>query len=333
MPSLERGETFASGMVRPKTTALFFDKLWVHPALIKGFKNDELEPYRVPAELCVTNPLYAAEYYDSWEKQRAYMASKWGEVAHTDVTEALRRLSLETWDLRSIFEIEAIQHFADMDTPVWKSLRDSLPKSPSGDGSDKDWTLYMSTNQRNKAIRLLVKIYEAKNITLTPIYLTQTEFHEGTSYESTGLEVCIDCIPAIVDSDLTWEQVFETRRDKEAVQKFNRLRRWFTTDLAKKSAVEIRAILEKKLDDYEYALRRHGIKTALAGATSVLSFVAGPAAVQLLTSSPLAAVAGGLVLASGAIAWIGQSLIERSDLNREEVAYIYDVKKLVAGTT
>jgi hypothetical protein len=70
MPPLERGETFATGMVRPKTTALFFDKLWVHPALIKGFSHDELEPYRVPAELCVTNPLHAAEYYDSWERQK-----------------------------------------------------------------------------------------------------------------------------------------------------------------------------------------------------------------------------------------------------------------------
>jgi hypothetical protein len=29
----------------------FFDKLWVHPALIKGFHPDELEPYRVPPEL------------------------------------------------------------------------------------------------------------------------------------------------------------------------------------------------------------------------------------------------------------------------------------------
>jgi hypothetical protein len=39
---------------------------------------------------------------------------------------------------------------------------------------------------------------------------------------------------------------------------------------------------------------------------------------------------GGVVLASGAVAWIANRLIERSDLKRDEVAYIYDVKKLVA---
>jgi hypothetical protein len=60
-----------------------------------------------------------------------------------------------------------------------------------------------------------------------------------------------------------------------------------------------------------------------------VSFIAGPAALELLTSSPLAAAAGGLVVASGAVAWIGKRLIERSELKRDEVAYIFDVKKLV----
>ncbi len=64
MPPLKRGETFATGMVKPKTTALFFDKLWVHPLLIQGFgqKNytfrNDLEPHHVPAELCVGLPRF-----------------------------------------------------------------------------------------------------------------------------------------------------------------------------------------------------------------------------------------------------------------------------------
>ena len=77
MPSLERNETLATGMVRPKTSALFFDKLWVHPALIKGFHDDELEPYRVPPQLCVTNPMGASDYYDSGERQKIYRVRLW----------------------------------------------------------------------------------------------------------------------------------------------------------------------------------------------------------------------------------------------------------------
>jgi hypothetical protein len=251
MPALMRGETFATGMVRPKTTALFFYKLWVHPALIKGFHSDELEPYRVPPELCVTNPMGAGEYYDSGERQRIFVVTKWAEVAHTDVTEALRRLSAETWDLRSIFEIEAMQHFEERKSPLWKRLRDHVPPPPSWDWGNGDWKLYMTTHQRNKAIAFIVQMYAARSIRLTPVYLTPSEYEEATTQQSTGLEISLDHIPVVLDSELTWEQVFELRRDKEATDKLNRLRRWFTIDLAKKSAEEISATLEKKLDDYQ----------------------------------------------------------------------------------
>jgi hypothetical protein len=200
MPRLARGETFATGMTRPKTTALFFDKLWVHPALIKGFHDDELEPYRVPPELCVTNPMGAAEYYDSGERQRIFVVNKWAEQAHTDVTEALRRLSVETWDLRSIFEVEAIHHFQEMETPQWKQLRERVPPPPSCDWQDDDWKLYMTTHQRNKAIAFIVQMYSARGINLIPVYLTPSEYEEVTIQESTGLDVCLDGIPLVADS-------------------------------------------------------------------------------------------------------------------------------------
>ena len=36
MTHLKTRERLATGMVRPRTTALFLDKLWVHPALMEG---------------------------------------------------------------------------------------------------------------------------------------------------------------------------------------------------------------------------------------------------------------------------------------------------------
>jgi hypothetical protein len=93
MATPDSTELFATGMVRPKTSALFFDKLWVHPALIAGFLEDELEPFRVPKEVCLTQPQGSAVYYDSWERQRIYMASKWRSPDLTDVTESLQLLA------------------------------------------------------------------------------------------------------------------------------------------------------------------------------------------------------------------------------------------------
>lgn len=127
MAEAKRIETFATGMVRPKTTALFFDRLWVHPALIRGFNpDDELEPYRVPAELCALKPMGIVDYYDSWLTQSAY--TPWWEVARTSITEALQLLGAESWDLNTIFQVEALQHFDEMNTPLMQQLLTRLPQ-------------------------------------------------------------------------------------------------------------------------------------------------------------------------------------------------------------
>lgn len=265
-------------MVRPKTTALFFEKLWVHPVLIKGFRSDALEIYRVPPEVCVTEPLGAADYYDSGATQRVVVATKWMQVAEYDVDEALRRLDAETWDLRAIFEIEAMEHFEGKKTRLWEQMSRALANAESLEWTD-DFEVYLTTHKRNKAIAFIVQIYAAKGIRLTPIYLSLAEYDEVAVHQNTGVEICLDCIPTVVESQLTWEQVLEVRKDRESIEKLARLRRWFTIDLARKGSDEIRATVEKKLDDYQYALKKHGVQTSLGGVTSMLSFVAGPAEV------------------------------------------------------
>ena len=337
MSPLESGESFATGMVRPKTTALFFDKLWVHPALIKGFIDNDLEPYRVPPEFCVLNPVGAGDYYDSWERQELFVKTQLEGVDSTErieVKEALRRLSEETWDVRSIFAVEAMEHFgvgpevvySELADPIWERMRERLPPPPPEDLQDDNWKLYLTTIQRNKAIAFIVQMYAKRGINLTPIFLTPSEFEEVIAPESAGLEVCIKSIRTVDESQLTWEQVFGVRNDKKSKQKLDRLRRWFTIDLAKKSEDEIKARLDQKIDDYEYALRKHGIETILGGVTSV--FATGSGALALLETSPLAAVFGGLALGSGVAVWIVKRLVDRSELKRNEVAYIYDVRKL-----
>jgi hypothetical protein len=61
---------------------------------------------------------------------------------------------------------------------------------------------------------------------------------------------------------------------------------------------------------------------------SIMSFVSGPTLLKLLTDSPLAMLSGGVAIGAGAIAWIAKKLIERTDLKRDPVAYIYEVRKL-----
>jgi hypothetical protein len=89
-------------------------------------------------------------------------------------------------------------------------------------------------------------------------------------------------------------------------------------------------ILRRYLDDYSWALRKHGIQTTVGGFTSFLAAAAAPTTLSLLAASPLAVTGGGIVLAAGAVAWLANKQIERTELHRSEIAYLHEVRKLVA---
>src|SRR5437763_12803955 len=112
MPPLRRGESFATGMVRPRTTALFFDKLWVHPALISDGSRD-LDRYglSVPSELCVNDPLGSRLYY-------------WGYAANAGVLGWFKKQP--NWANYLVADLKtADPYFELLDKSfVWDSLED-----------------------------------------------------------------------------------------------------------------------------------------------------------------------------------------------------------------
>ena len=80
--------SIATGMVRPRTTALFFDKLWVHPALMEGNLFGSMEAYAVPRDICIPNPLGADEYYLAYGYNAGVFCwDKTDQVPH-DLTES-----------------------------------------------------------------------------------------------------------------------------------------------------------------------------------------------------------------------------------------------------
>jgi len=68
----------------------------------------------------------------------------------------------------------------------------------------------------------------------------------------------------IVDEkQLTWEQVIEFRKDNENKQKYRRLLHWLDKDMVGKSRAFIQDDIAMKLEDYEWAIKKHGIKTVI----------------------------------------------------------------------
>jgi len=331
--NIKKSETFATGMVRPKTTSLFFDKLWVPDILSKRRLLYILPDFYVPGEIIVKNPLGVEDYIDAFCANAQFerfdpFYRREREIIKGEFELAQFLLEIEM-KLRNLYE-KKIPLNQKNDSSIRVKYRADHPLQ----SRDKINILLekATTINRNRVIKELVKAYKKDGIKLIPIYLTPTEYDDYVSIEEqqseSGMEICLDFIPDIVEDKLTWEQVLEFRQDKKAKTKLDRLRRWFNIDLLKKSEEEIKNILGQKLDDYQWALKKHGIQTLIGGSTSIMSFVSGPTLLKLLTDSPLAMASGGVAIGAGAIAWIAKKLIERTDLKRDPVAYIYEVRKL-----
>jgi hypothetical protein len=408
----DAGETFATGMVRPKTTALFFDRLWVHPALIEYRSVEDLSPYAVPAELIpgyVTRSsvgrssasLYAVSNVQQAIQARSIMISGHqfnagkdfgltqtqnsssdnqedaaknvnqqidknyvtammdnrgpidvgpGEISSKQTISPdekavlqymLRENNLSDSEREIISAmVEASEDIKDASEFSWTDQSANVEEAQYRDDHGAQPVKYKTTStgfrttvHRNRALRDIVKLYAREGIELTPVYHDPTEYDAlQPDFQQTqeGIEVSLDFVPVAMEDGLSWEQVLEFRRDTEAREKLGRMRRWFTLELQDKSEAEIRATLEEKLDDYSWALRKHGIQTTVGGFTSFLAAAAAPTTLSLLAASPLAVTGGGIVLAAGAVAWLANKQIERTELHRSEIAYLHEVRKLVA---
>jgi hypothetical protein len=320
---IKPGETFATGIVRLKTTALFFDKLWIPHKLIPGYVGRKYPRFCFPDEICVRNPRGVLEYF--------YASIK--NLSISDVEYYVKKSELKIpqflFDIMVVFlkGIENSPYLYKLDSKKSVQYRDD--HDPQTVDHIDYFTERVTTVNRNRVIKELVTEYKKEGIHLTPIYLTPTKYDEiKIVEEQEGVEICLDFIPDVVEEKLTWEQVLEFRKDKKTKMKLDRLRRWFKTDLLKKNEEEIKNILGQKLDDYQWALKKHGIQTVIGGSTSIMSFISGPTLLKLLTESPLAMVSGGVAIGAGAIAWIGKKVIEHTEIKRDPIAYIYEVRKL-----
>lgn len=289
---MSRNTTYATGMVNPKTTALFFDKLWVFPTLID---------VGIPKDVCMNVILRQQDFL------RAARANSPFTV--TPLMEARQQMPKQELDRIEVFD--EIRKW-NIINPFFFSSNQPVP-----------------VEHRNEAIYKISSFYrQKKGIDLVPLYFCSQDFEEVNKMETVGLQLCLDLIPMVDETKLDWLQVVEFRKDEEAREKLLRLRRWFTTDLIGKDKDEAQAIIEKKLDDYKWALKKHSIQTFVGGLTSVIPVLVGPSFIQLVKSSQLEIALGGLALAAGAVAWISTKMIEKQGIKRDEVAYIYEVQKL-----
>ncbi len=173
---------------------------------------------------------------------------------------------------------------------------------------------------------------------VTPVYENKKDHQEA--YKEGKHDVVVASISdlGLVDEDqLSWEQVLEFRKDTEARNKYRRLIHWLDKDMVDKSQGFITDEIAQKLEDYEWAIEKHGLKTRLGKIYDVLDgkFLMGAAGAGgpfILADHPTLGIliSAGIVLGKVAVK-LTENCVDLKDIERgtnSEIAFIHEIKKL-----
>jgi hypothetical protein len=150
------------------------------------------------------------------------------------------------------------------------------------------------------------------------------------------ISLVLDNLEIVDEENLTWEQVSEFRNDKDAKNKYRRLIHWLDEEMIGKSSAFVEDALAIKLEDYERALKKHGITTILGTVEEALDgkYLVGASAVissSMLSGHPILGLFLGTGLIVGKVALkLSQMSLDVTDVEfgeNSEVSWLWEVKK------
>lgn len=141
----------------------------------------------------------------------------------------------------------------------------------------------------------------------------------------------------VSENTLTWEQVLEFRKDKDSQFKYKRFLHWLDKEMVGRPQDFIKEEIELRLQDYEHALQKHGIKTIVGTISEALDgkYFLGASSLAgslILTGHPSLGVlvGSGLVVGKTAVK-IAETLLSFDDVQcgpNSEISWVYEAKQL-----
>jgi hypothetical protein len=184
-------------------------------------------------------------------------------------------------------------------------------------------------------LRKIARSFSEKHgVPMTPVYDLASDresaYHEGDRQVVTSI---VSNLEIVDERMLTWEQVLDFRCDEEAQRKYRRFLHWLDKEMVGKSQNFIEDEITEKLEDYAWALRKHGIKTVLGTIEEALDgkYFLGASGVALAGYPELGALAAGVVIAGKMIVKLLRRRLEFEDVERganSEISWVYELKKL-----
>ncbi len=176
-------------------------------------------------------------------------------------------------------------------------------------------------------------------IRATPIYPSEIAFSgDFPSGENMAYQAAINNLPLVTDDSLAWDEILEFRKDQEAIRKFREFRLWLSDGFKAKTLNQAQYLIAKRLEDYEWAIKKHGLKST----TGVISQILNLKSISALSAGTLVSgifggpiwstITAGMLVGANICVWIAERKIEREELSREEfadVAVLYEVKQLL----
>jgi hypothetical protein len=220
---------------------------------------------------------------------------------------------------------------------AWASVMEFAERHYRGRESPSDQQEDTNNNEPS-LLRLLCRaIHSGGHLYPTIVYpLSEIASEDFPAGHSEILTASIEDL-AIVDEDkLSWDQVLEFRKDKQAQIKYRRMVRWTDEELKSGSPKEVVDLIAIRIDDYEWAVRKHGLKAGMGTISSLLDPKFLGASSAAIGASAIAgggfwgALAAATLAVGKASISFGTELVEGIDERRRqnyEVAYVHEIKR------
>ncbi len=187
--------------------------------------------------------------------------------------------------------------------------------------------------------RHIASAYKRAGIKVTPVYGSLDDFEEEFPVgPDAAVVAALHHLPVVTDEDLSWAQIRHFREDPQSLSMYRSLRTWLQSGLGASSIHEATDIIGKKIEDYQWALRKHGIQTKIGVIREVLEIdgklplaVCLGVAATAATGPIIGALTAGLVIASKLTVYLAERQIEYEDLRRgpnSEIAYLVEAAKI-----
>lgn len=295
----KKEKSIATGIVKPKTTALFFDKIW-----IPDFK-DIIFDDQIPDSLLYKLDKFALckSHMDKFgsciQKNRPYEYKgepfDWLCVKNSGA------------NLSDIFNEQEI---------LYEDMK------------------FKTSYHRNKGLKDFVNDMKNNyNVDITPIYIDKTSFekdffdyNDKLFENSNPITIAMEHIPSVIEEKLSWEQVLDFKKDKKSSKKLRNFRCWAERDLYNCTKTQIIHIYEHALDEYKQALKKHGILTTI-GALSII-FNSSATIVDKIDSDFHSRLAAGITITTGLTVFTLKQAYDYYEAKNKPIAYVCDVLKI-----